>query len=381
MLRKSFVLLLTIALTSSLSEAKSYSSGGKSYSSRSSASSSGRSPSRSSSSPSSGSGSSSASRSYSSGKSYSSGSGRTYSPGSSAPSSPSPVKSSPSDSSRTYSSGSSGGKPFTSPSSDSRAKAESKPTSATSESPENSSRAGRTYSSGAKTFESPKPSSSPILAPDKPSPGGSKSPPISFDTSAADAQRKAVSKREFSTWKKEQTSDIPTQTATRRSYSDSPRPPIINTYPQSYRTRPVRIEHYYRPYYSRPVVIYNDPYNSFFWWWLLDRSLEDRSLWAYNHRSRMDAARYQALLESDAALGARVQQLESQRAPVNPNYVPSGLDRDLMYTDREVSRAYSNRATKSGTFFFWLIMVPTAAGGICFLVWLVYYKRWQTASP
>ena len=40
------------------------------------------------------------------------------------------------------------------------------------------------------------------------------------------------------------------------------------------------------------MVVYHDPYNSWFWWWLLDQSLETRALWAYNHRLDMDQARY-----------------------------------------------------------------------------------------
>ena len=42
-------------------------------------------------------------------------------------------------------------------------------------------------------------------------------------------------------------------------------------------TRPARVETVFREYYTRPMVRYNDPYSGFFWWWLLDRSLEDRA--------------------------------------------------------------------------------------------------------
>jgi hypothetical protein len=148
---------------------------------------------------------------------------------------------------------------------------------------------------------------------------------------------------------------------------------------QTYPTRTVRVEHHYAPYYTRPVVVYNDSYNPLFWWWLLDRSLDDRAHWAYHHRASMDAARYQTLLSSDANLEARVRQLEAQRAPVNPNYVPAGLDADLMYDDQSVQRAYSTRPTTSGRALFWIILVPTAIGTTWFLVWLVFYKRGRTA--
>ena len=145
-------------------------------------------------------------------------------------------------------------------------------------------------------------------------------------------------------------------------------------------TRSVRIYNVFNPYYSRPVVIYRDPYNSLFWWWLLDRSLDDRAWWAYHHRYDMDPARYQALVANDPQLETRVEQLEAQQAPRDPNYVPSGVDRDLMYTDHYVARSYSNRPTAAGVFAFWLLAVPTALGVTGFFIWLIWFKRWQTAT-
>jgi hypothetical protein len=116
-------------------------------------------------------------------------------------------------------------------------------------------------------------------------------------------------------------------------------------------------------------VTYNDPYNSLFWWWLLDRSLDDRAWWAYHHRYDMDPARYQALIATDQQLEARV-----------PNYAPAGLDRDLMYSDQYVSRAYSNRPTMLGVIAFWVLGVPTALAFVGFFIWLIWFKRWQTAT-
>ncbi|MBI2949582.1 MAG: hypothetical protein HYY23_18255 [Verrucomicrobia bacterium] len=126
-------------------------------------------------------------------------------------------------------------------------------------------------------------------------------------------------------------------------------------------------------------MTYNDSYNGFFWWWLLGRALDDRARWAYHHRSEMDPARYQALLATDTNLETRVRQLETQNTPVNRDYVPTGIDRDLMYTDQHVHRAYVTRPTTTGRVFFWLLMIPTAVGMAWFLVWLVFYKRWKVA--
>ncbi len=145
-------------------------------------------------------------------------------------------------------------------------------------------------------------------------------------------------------------------------------------------TRPGRIYNVFNPYYSRPVVIYRDPYNSLFWWWLLDRSIDDRACWAYHHRYDMDPARYQALVATDQQLETRVEQLEAQQAPRDPNYVPAGVDRDLMYSDHYVAQSYSNRPTAVGVIAFWVLAVPTALGVTGFFIWLIWFKRWQTAT-
>jgi hypothetical protein len=128
-------------------------------------------------------------------------------------------------------------------------------------------------------------------------------------------------------------------------------------------------------------VRYSDPYSSFFWWWLLDRSLDDRAHWAYHHRYDMDEGRYQALVQHDAALESHVRQLEAEQVPVEPNYTPPGLDRDLMYSDQQIQRAYSTRSTRAGRVSFWVLAIPTALGLGWFLVWLVFFKRWPVSTP
>ena len=144
-------------------------------------------------------------------------------------------------------------------------------------------------------------------------------------------------------------------------------------------SRPIRVDRTFRPYYSRPVVVYNDPYDNYFWWWLMDRSYEDRARWAYHHRQTMDPARYQALVTSDQQLEERVAALEAEQLPRDPSYAPAGVERDLMYSDRFVANAYSNRPTTGGVVSFWLIAVPLAIGLCWFFIWLIWFKRWKTA--
>jgi hypothetical protein len=145
-------------------------------------------------------------------------------------------------------------------------------------------------------------------------------------------------------------------------------------------TRPVRLYSVFSPYYSRPWVVYSDPYSSYFWWWLLDRSLDDRAWWAYHHRYDMDPARYDALVASDQQLSARVAQLEAQQAARDPSYTPAGLDRDLMYSDHYVANTYSNRPTRVGVAAFRVLIIAGGAGLFATFIWLIWFKRWQTAT-
>ena len=333
-------------------EAKSYSSGGgHSYSSHSSGSGGSHSF------------SSAGSHSFSSGGSHSSSSGGHSSSGG-----------------FTHSSSSSSGKSYSSGST-------------SSDSDRHSYTSAKSYSSGAShTFSSSSGSASHVresraARSGEPNEGANA---LTFDTAAARARRDEASKAKFTQFQASQ-NPPPTAPAT-PSYRVKP-PPMPGSAGGSGRpvvyvpdagtlsSRPVRIYNVFNPYWSRPVVIYRDPYNSLFWWWLLDRSIDDRAWWAYHHRYDMDPARYQALVAQDQQLEARVQQLEAQQAPRNPNYAPPGVDQDLMYTDRHVERAYSNRPTTAGVVTFWLLAVPLALGLSGFFIWLIWFKRWQPATP
>ena len=248
--------------------------------------------------------------------------------------------------------------------------------------------ATKSYSSGpSHTFSPGNGGSPPAPNPARNSRPNNSSSDLTFDTAAARARKEQASKEQFSRFKE----DSARSAAGAPSYGAKP-PPIPSTGNGSYhrtvyvpdtvviRTRPTRIYNFYSPYWSRPVIYYHDPYNSFFWWWLLDRSLDDQAWWAYHHRYDMDPARYDALLARDQQLQARVTQLEAQQVPRDPNYVPQGVDRDLMYSDQYVNRAYHNRPTTSGAVAFWLLGIPTAVAVCAFFIWLIWFKRWQTAT-
>jgi hypothetical protein len=382
------------------SEAKSYSSGGgHSYSSHSSSSGGSHSfssgGSHSSDSGSSHSFSSGSGHSFSSGSSHSSSSGNS-SGSHNASSGGSAGASHRTSASQESSSGNSGGKNFSSGSGKSYSSG-----STWSDSGRHSYTSSKSYSSGAgHTFTSAADSDSGVretrsarsAGPDS---GGSG---FTFDKTAAHARREEASKAKFTQFRDSQLpvpatpGDAPRSASSAPSYRVQP-PPIRASGGDSYRrvvyvpdavvlsSRPVRIYNVFNPYSSRPWVTYQDPYNSLFWWWLLDRSIDDRAWWAYHHRYDMDPARYQALVANDQQLESRVAQLEAQQAPRDPNYTPPGVDRDLMYSDHYVEQAYSNRPTTSGVFVFWLLAVPTALGVTGFFIWLIWFKRWQTATP
>ena len=359
-LRRTLSWLLAAALTGTLcplgSQAKGYSSGGHSYSSHSHSFSSGGSHSF-------GGGSS---HSFGGGSSHSSGGGSSHSFGSG---------------SKGFQSG--GGKSY---SSGSTWKDDNRHGYASGKS--YSSNLGHVFTSGLASGRGDRPAR-PAAVARRTEPGQGH---FSFDTAAARAQQAGASRREYRQFKESQSATRPSaDTPGAPSYQGRP-PPIIarndNSYPQRAYipdtqvivSRPARTRLIFEPYYSRPTVVYQDPYSSLFWWWLMDRSLQDRAYWAYHHRYDMDSARYQALLASDQQLEARVGQLETQQVARDPNYVPAGLDRDLMYSDRYVAHSYSNRPTLLGVAAFWVLGVPAALALCAFFIWLIWFKRWQTAT-
>jgi hypothetical protein len=262
---------------------------------------------------------------------------------------------------------------------------------------------GKSYGSGSSPVFSSKP---PSRDSSKSSGSSSKSSKadsgFSFDAAASRAQKERTSKSDYTKFKESKTPPvIPSDNRStasrppsssgggwtsgtwrnhdnwdyrRRGYVYVPDVMVI-------RTRPARIYNVFGGYTYRPWVTYNDPFSSLFWWWLLDRSIDDQAWWAYHHRYDMDPSRYQALMANNQQLGARVAQLEAQQqVPRDPSYTPTGLDRDLMYSDHYVAQSYSNRPTRSGSAAFWVIGVPLAAGFCGFLIWLIWFKRWQTVT-
>lgn len=150
---------------------------------------------------------------------------------------------------------------------------------------------------------------------------------------------------------------------------------------EKWHNRDLRERNFYATYYSRPVVVYHDPYNSFFWYWLLDRSIEQQALWAYHHRHSMDSARYNDLLNRNAELAARVRVLEGSGVARNPAYEPAGIaDADLMYQKDYVQAAYNpqthHETVDASGVLVVLLYIFLGLGIVALVVWLVFVKKW-----
>jgi hypothetical protein len=317
------------------------------------------------------------------GKGYSSGGGRSYSSSSRSFSSPSRSFSSSSSksfssSSKSYSSGSksysSGSKGYSSGSKSSVTPSHTNSTHQSTGPP------SKNYTSGNKGYTSSGSSYS-------------RKPTGNFQSLAATEQRKAESRAAYqkATAPKESYTTPKGNTVTIKK--DDARVISVRNMPEEkWVNRETRVQTFYHSYYYHvppTVVHYNDPYSTFFWLWMLDRSLDDRAYWAYHHRYDMDEARYRDLLAKDRALEARIRQLEAEKKARDPNYVPPGMpDADLQYTDDFVNASINPEpkpytGMTAGQFFHglwvfikWCFYIALIIAVIWFLVWLVFYKRW-----
>lgn len=111
---------------------------------------------------------------------------------------------------------------------------------------------------------------------------------------------------------------------------------------QRWGNRQLRQKNFYgNRYANRPLVIYNDPYSSNFFYhamgspWL--------HLWMYHHMNSISAERRERMYQENADLKARVVALETAKTPRNESYVPDGMkdNSDLMYQKSYVEAVYN----------------------------------------
>lgn len=140
-----------------------------------------------------------------------------------------------------------------------------------------------------------------------------------------------------------------------------------------------------------PVQHYSDPFGPFFYMWLFQNaSSNDRAQWAYNHRSEISDDRWRDMVTKDAQLEARVKQLEAEKAPRDPKYVPPEMkgNEDLMYSEEFVKAAYNetpNAPQKkietswwSAHRWFWNFMIVSVI--VCCAMGIVFFFDWKTKT-
>jgi hypothetical protein len=224
-----------------------------------------------------------------------------------------------------------------------------------------------------------------------------------FDSAAAQAQRREESRIVYQAG----TAPKPTyRTPGGIEKPIEPKAPQVDHARQSinpdlWRTRGMRTRVVYGPYYGRPPVVYDDPYNSFFWYWLLSQSLDSQASWTYHHRYVMDRARYNDLLNRNASLAARVNQLEENKVVRDTSFTPPGIDPDLMYNDNYLDAAFNPTAVETDVadrpevssvpaaiprslrvaralkaFLQGVFAIAATATVTFFLIWLIFVKRW-----
>lgn len=217
-----------------------------------------------------------------------------------------------------------------------------------------------------------------------------------YDRSAAVEMHKEESRQSYTKGQEPSPTWVEPKTGTSRPID--PRDQTIDTLrreldQERWAKRQSRQRDFYRGYTSRPVVVYQDPYSSMFWWWLLDQSLDQRAMWAYHHQNRMDQVRYRDLLTKDAQLERRVKELEGQGVARDPNYKVPGMDPDLMYSDQYVDAVYNPQPTATetlplrntgrsafGSAVRTLAIILAILAGLIFVAWLVFFKRWGAVS-
>lgn len=136
----------------------------------------------------------------------------------------------------------------------------------------------------------------------------------------------------------------------------------------------------YNTYNTYHYPTYHDHYSNSFMSHLMTLSLMDQAMWWYSHRNYVDQSRYNEALAQNAALKTQIMMLEQQKVTADPNYVPPGIDKDLMYDDEYVQNVYNTQNQIS----FWLVIKYTLYVAIpCLIIYIIVYlvfiKDWKTS--
>lgn len=159
--------------------------------------------------------------------------------------------------------------------------------------------------------------------------------------------------------------------------------------PERFNTRSSRREAQFSsiPPAQRTTVINNyggstfgDPFSGLFMYSLLSMSLHQQSMFHHNHWDSYSAQRREALIRENAQLEAELAALKGK--PRDPNFVPEGVDPDLIYSDEFVNAAYNPTPVPvkddSWGFGMWFLVLS----GISLLgvgTYFVFFRRTEEA--
>lgn len=152
-----------------------------------------------------------------------------------------------------------------------------------------------------------------------------------------------------------------------RSKPNYIRPPVSEPKVQEAKRQTFYQTYYSNPNYTREIhhYHYRDSYSPFFMLWLLDRSSDERAMWAYHHRNDMDQDRYNEMVKRDSELEKKIKELEAKGIQKDPNYKPQDIDNDLMYkSDDDIKKEESN----VGAYLGYLFVLLVSAGGIWYFL-------------
>lgn len=260
---------------------------------------------------------------------------------------------------------------------------------------------GRSFSGGSRSFSSPSRSYSSPSRPSTPSApsrsyssssssstpssgsssswfgGGTKSsaPQTSVNADAARAMRQQQSQEKFSASASRKPATDYFKSNNPSSSQQRVRDLKRELNYQKMQNRDLRAQQRFGSYYGSPApVMYHDSFNPWFWMWLMSQNNNTRAETIYHHKDEMDPERYKELLAKDAALEAKIKELEATGIKQDASYVPPELkdDKDLMYSNDVVKAAYDEKHS-SGFPWFWTIVGVLFTGGIYF----IFIKRWS----
>lgn len=130
---------------------------------------------------------------------------------------------------------------------------------------------------------------------------------------------------------------------------------------------------------------YSDGISPMFWGFMMGQSINNQAAWAYHHRDSMDDARYRELLAKDVALEAKVKAMEAEGIKRDPNYLPEGVDEDLVYSkpkqpESQVSSPQPQEVItapekEDGTGFFTWLLILTGIGCAGYAAYYFGFKK------